>query len=72
MLGPVTSAEMQTRIDAIDAILAAGTASVTMGDKAVTYDLDALRLERDRLLRLIASASASSFRRVVFKGGSAL
>ena len=47
---------MQTRIDAIDAILAAGTSSVTLGDRTVAYDLDALRQERDRLSRLIASA----------------
>jgi hypothetical protein len=68
----VTSSEIQSRIDSIDAILAAGTSSVTLGDRTVAYDLDALRLERDRLSRLIASASASSFRRVVFKGGAAM
>jgi hypothetical protein len=68
----VTAAEAQTRIDAIDEILASGISSTTIGDKRIDRDLDALRAERDRLLRLIASASASSFRRVVFKGGSAL
>ncbi len=68
----MTAAEAQTRIDAIDEILASGISSTTIGDKRIDRDLDALRAERDRLLRLIASASASSFRRVVFKGGSAL
>jgi hypothetical protein len=45
---------------------------VTLGDRRVDYDLKELRRERDRLSRLVASASNSAFRRVVFKGGSAL
>jgi hypothetical protein len=68
----MTTAEMLIRIESIDSILAGGTSSVTLGDRRVDYDLEELRRERDRLSRLVASASNSSFRRVVFKGGSAL
>lgn len=64
---------MQSRIEAIDVILAAGTSSVTLGDRRVDYDLEQLRQERAHLQqRLSASSSGSQFRRVVFKGGSAL
>jgi hypothetical protein len=59
------------RIAAIDAILAGGTSSVTIGDRRVDYDLDALRAERDYLLKLTAGQTNSQIRKVVFKGGSA-
>jgi hypothetical protein len=59
------------RIAAIDAILAGGTSSVTIGDRRVDYDLDALRAERDYLQKLTAGQTNSQIRKVVFKGGSA-
>lgn len=62
-----TTAEIQTRIDSIDAILAEGVSSTWMGDRRVEYDLDALRKERDRLSRIIANSSGSQYKRVVFK-----
>ena len=60
------------RIAAIDAILAGGTSSVTIGDRRVDYDLEELRKERAYLSRLSAGSAAGQFRRVVFKGGTAL
>jgi hypothetical protein len=39
----------QTRIDDIDEKLALGAASVTHNGRTITYDLPALRRERDRL-----------------------
>ena len=66
-------ASVAERIAEIDAILAAGLASVTFGDRVVVYNLGELRKERDRLLASqAATAGGSQFRRVVFKGGSAL
>lgn len=62
-------ATMQTRIDAIDEILAKGVRSTMVGDVRVEYDLEALRAERTKLQRTIASRSSSNFRRVVFKHG---
>ena len=59
------------RIAAIDAILAGGASSVTIGDRRVDYDLDALRAERDYLQKLTAGQTNSQIRKVVFKGGSA-
>ena len=59
------------RIAAIDAILAGGTSSVTIGDRRVDYDLEALRAERDYLQKLTAGQTNSQIRKVVFKGGSA-
>lgn len=66
-----TVSEMQTRIAAIDAILAAGVSYVMVGDRQVAYNLKELRAERDALSRVVASATNGAFRRVVFKGGSA-
>jgi hypothetical protein len=43
------SATARTRIDAIDEILASGVQSVTHNGRTLTYDLAALRRERDRL-----------------------
>jgi hypothetical protein len=61
------------RIAEIDAILAAGVASATFGDRIVVYNLGELRKERDRLLASqTATAGGSQFRRVVFKGGTGL
>lgn len=70
---PTVTTSISDRIAAIDVILAAGTSSVTIGDRRVDHDLDELRKERAHLQqRLSASSSGSQFRRVVFKGGSAL
>ena len=66
----VATTSYAERIAQIDTILAAGTSSVTIGDRRVDYDLDALRTERDYLSRLVASQTNGQFRRVVFKGGS--
>jgi hypothetical protein len=68
----VTTTEALDRIAAIDAVLAAGTSSVTIGDRRVDYDLGALRAERDRLQGIVAATSNSRFRRVVFRGGAGL
>ena len=62
-----TLAEIQTRIDAIDATLAEGVTSSWMGDRRIEYDLDALRKERDRLSRIVANSGGSQYKRVVFK-----
>ena len=62
-----TTAEIQAKITAIDAKLAAGVRSVAHGDRATSYDLQVWQDERDRLQRQLASASASQFQRVVFK-----
>lgn len=45
----MTPATAQTRIDEIDAILASGVSSVTHNGRTITYDLPAMRRERDRL-----------------------
>jgi hypothetical protein len=61
------------RIAEIDAILASGLSTVTYADRTVSYNLAELRKEREYLASTIAAAAAgSSFRRVVFKGGTAL
>jgi hypothetical protein len=63
-----TASEIQTRIDEIDAKLASGVSSSTVGDLRTDYDLTALRNERNRLeARLSAIAGATKFRRVVMK-----
>lgn len=56
------------RIAAIDEILA-GPQSVQIGDRTITYNFAQLRKERNRLNRILASGTTSSFRRVVFKSG---
>ena len=59
------SATIRTRIDEIDTLLAKGTKSLTIGDRRVDYDLEALQDERARLLRILGGNS--QYRRVVFK-----
>ena len=56
------------RIAQIDDILA-GPRTVTINDRTVVYDFDALKAERNKLQRTIAQGTTSSFRRVVFKSG---
>jgi hypothetical protein len=68
----MTSAEAQTLIDSIDALLAGGIRRVVAPDgRTVEYDLAALRRERARLQTIVAAADvpqvASGFRRVVFR-----
>jgi len=48
-------ATLQTRLDEIDAILAGGIKSTTIGDRRVDYDFAALEKERDRIERRIAT-----------------
>ena len=48
----------QTRIDEIDVILARGASSVTHNGRTVTYDLAAMRRERDRLQAWLNRGSA--------------
>ena len=60
---------IQTRIDQIDTLLAGGVESVGTDGDLIKYDLDALKSERDRLTRIVASSTASQFRRVVFRTG---
>jgi hypothetical protein len=67
----VSTSSYAERIAAIDTILA-GPELVMLGDRQVRHNFAELRKERAYLLRLSAGSSASSFRRVVFKGGSAL
>jgi len=45
----MTPATAQTSIDAIDAVLARGVSSWTHNGRTSTYDLPAMRRERDRL-----------------------
>lgn len=59
------SATIRTRIDEIDTILAQGIKSTSIGDRRIDYDLQALKDERSRLLRVLGSNS--QFRKVVFK-----
>lgn len=61
-----TLAEIQTRIDQIDALLAGGVRSTAVGGRRVEYDLEALRAERERLARIVSNNNASQYRRVVF------
>lgn len=64
------AATIQTRLDTIEEILAAGESSVRLADgRMTTYDLVALAKERDRLQATLAAANSSQFRRVVFKNG---
>jgi hypothetical protein len=64
----MTTADALARIEAIETILARGASSTTVGDRRIDYDLEALRLERDRLHRLVSATAAPAFRRVVFNG----
>lgn len=57
---------IQTRIETIDGILA-GPKTVTRDGITVVYDFAELRVERARLMRIVANQSTSAFRRVVFK-----
>ena len=61
------TSEQTTRLEQIEAILAAGVSVVVSETgRQIRYDLDALRLERDRLLQASVGASVGSrFRRVV-------
>jgi hypothetical protein len=63
--------EQQTRLDAIDALLARGVSSATTDSgRRVDYDLEALRKERDELRAIAVVAKVGSrFRRVTFADG---
>lgn len=52
-------ATLQTRLDAIDAILAAGVSQAVIDGRSVTYDLKALASERDKIRREIAVRAAT-------------
>lgn len=52
-------ATLQERIDAIDEKLEEGANAIRHGDKAVNYDMDALRQERARLAAEINAASST-------------
>ena len=58
-------ATLQERIDAINAILDTGQTTTRIGDRWVEHDLDALRKQRDDLLRELNGGS--QYRRVVFQ-----
>ena len=55
------------RITQIDEILAKGISRVTIGDRTVDYDLDALRSERQDLLR--KTSGTSPYKKVVMHRG---
>ena len=57
------------RIAEIEALLAAGETQIVHKGNSVALDLTALEAERDRLQRVVAAATASPYRRVVFKRG---
>ncbi len=58
------------RLANIQNILDRGIRRATTGDKTVEYDLDALRKEREDLLRKIAASSGvSAYKRVVMNRG---
>lgn len=65
------TATQQSRLDAIDAILARGVSSATTeSGRRIDYDLEALRKERDELRSLaVAARVGSRFRRVVLTDG---
>lgn len=50
-------ATAQTRIDEIDAILAAGTESLSYNGRSVTYNFPSMRKERDRLQAYLNASS---------------
>lgn len=60
-----TEAEIRTRIAEIDSLLASGVSSVSYKDRSESFDLDAVRQERTRLMRSLSGTS--SYRRVTFK-----
>lgn len=61
--------EQTARLAALDARLASGVSSATFRDRSTSYDLDAMRRERDELRQLqSAGTSGSRFRRVTFCG----
>lgn len=61
---------IQTRIDEIDAKLAAGVKSASIGDQRTDFDLEALTNERERLQRIVnqQSTNRSQFRKVTMHG----
>ena len=52
-------ATLQTRLDEIEVILAAGLSDVSREGSSISYDLRALASERDKIRREIATLSAS-------------
>jgi hypothetical protein len=60
---------VRTRIAEIEALLAAGETQIAHKGNSVALDLAALEAERDRLQRVIAAATHSPYRRVVFRRG---
>jgi len=59
------TAEQTARLAELDAILAAGVEVVRQDGRAVEYNLDAARKERDQLRRLaVVARTGSQFRRV--------
>ncbi len=58
-------ATLQERIDNINAILDTGQSVTRIGDRSVQIDLEALRRQRDDLLRELNGGS--QYRRVVFQ-----
>jgi hypothetical protein len=60
-------ATAQTRLAEIEAMLADGTTRQGIDGRFVERDLAALERERDRLQRIVAASTHSSFRRVVFR-----
>ena len=57
-------AAIQTRIDAIDAILARGASSISHNGRTITYDLPAIRRERSFLQSQLNRGSAGKNIRV--------
>lgn len=57
-------AAIQTRIDAIDAILARGASSISHNGRTITYDLPAMRRERSFLQSQLNRGSAGKNMRV--------
>jgi hypothetical protein len=59
---------LQTELDAIEAKLSDGIRQSSVGDRSVTFDLEALERRAASLRRQISAASSGSkFRRVVFR-----
>jgi len=57
---------IRARIATIDELLV-GPKSTSIGDRRVDYDMQALKDERETLMRIVSSSTNSQYRRVVFK-----
>lgn len=61
-------AQLRADLEAIEAKLTAGRSSVSFQDRRTDYDLEALERRAEAIRKqIVAAASGSQFRRVVFR-----